>query len=762
MRLFFPLPALLGAAVTLTLSSTGALAQEAGANNAAPEGYSITIRGHDNPWSDDNQPLTMDHVSAESLETGQVRSLQELLRDLPNTALRAPSARLAVGAGSAAFARDGNAGINIRGLGGNRVAMSVDGIHMPYSYVSRSAIFGRDQLALDLVKQVDIVRGPGTAALQGFGGMAGSVNFTTWEPADFLLDASGQATRTLGGRLATAWDGDDRGWGLAATVAGQSGPSQWMLTATERRAQALRNRGSNHAQDNSRTAPNPERSRNPGLLGKWVLQPSAAQRHVLALELNRRRSDVDLLSSRGPEGRSGNRVLDEDSRYRSERNRLSWTGDFHPDAAAVDHLRTVVAVQKSRSRRHGESSILDSGGSPVHRVRDNRYQETLWQLGLQADKTLHAGSGSHRLRWGADYMRNRISNLYDGEAPLEPDEFPLKRFPDTTETRAALYLQDEAAYGRWTLRPGLRLDYYDIHVTSQAGYYPPADQPGRSRSGTALSPSLGLMFRATPEWRIYGQYARGFKPPEAGQLNDHFEALAPMIVNGVPMPTRVIIRPNPDLQPERSQNLELGVRGRMQRLSLDATVFAGRYANLITDAEFVEQVGMERRFQAVNVARARIHGFEVKGRYDWGKLGPGRLASSLAYGQARGRNRVNGKPLNSIMPPELALGLKYDTAHWSFFADARHVAAKKSANVDSAASVGDSGVQFATPSATTLDAGLQWRPRPGVRLNLAVRNLTNRKYWLWSDVYGVDASSAVLDAYTRPGRSAHVSLILDF
>lgn len=751
----FPL-SLLALAVVLAataLTIRPGVAQEAITPAAEPEAYSVTIKGHENPYGRDNQPVASDQVTAETLQTQQIRSLQELLRDLPNTSFRAPSARIAVSAASSAFARDGNSGINIRGLGGNRVSMSVDGVQMPHSYVSRSAIFSRDQLSLDLVKQVDIVRGPG-GALQGFGGMAGSVNFTTWDPADFLLDANGQATRRLGGRLTTAWDGDDRGRGVAATVAGQAGPSQWMLTATERRAHALRNRGDNHAPDSSRTAPNPERTRDSGLLGKWILQPTATQRHAFVLELNEQRSHVDLLSSRGLDPRSGIRVLDEDSRYRSTRDRLSWTGGFDINAGPVDHLRTVVAVQRSRSRRVGDSDILDKTDNNVHRVRDNRYDETMWQLSLQADKTLHTRAGSHRLTWGTDYVRNRIGNLYDGQNPLPPEEFPLKRFPDTTETRGALYVQDEAAYGRWTITPGLRLDYYDINVTSQAGYHPPADQPGRSRSGTALLPSLGVMFRAAPQWRVYGQYAHGFRPPDAGQLNDHFKAdVGPM---------RVVINPNPDLEPEKSQNLELGVRGRMERLSLDAAVFASRYTNLIVDAEFVEQVGMEHRFQAVNIPRARIHGFEVKGRYDWGTVGPGRLASTFAYGQAHGRDRSSGKPLNSIMPPQLALGLRYDTARWHFFVDARHMASKKAGDIDSQASLGDKGTQFATPSATTLDAGLQWRPRRNVRLNLAVRNITNRKYWLWSDVYGVEAASPVLDAYTRPGRSAHVALIIDF
>jgi hemoglobin/transferrin/lactoferrin receptor protein len=33
---------------------------------------------------------------------------------------------------------------------------------------------------------------------------------------------------------------------------------------------------------------------------------------------------------------------------------------------------------------------------------------------------------------------------------------------------------------------------------------------------------------------------------------------------------------------------------------------------------------------------------------------------------------------------------------------------------------------------------------------------------MWPDVYGLAASSTTNDAYTQPGRSGHVSLVMDF
>lgn len=723
-------------------------ASEARAHATLP---TVVVSGATRDQAVDDLPQSIDVIDAKTLGEQQSQTLRQALQDLPNASVRNAPARLAVGAASSAFARDGNTGINIRGIGGNRVLMTVDGVRMPRSYVSRSAIFDREYLSLELFKRVELLRGP-ASALYSSDGLAGVVNFVTFEPADFLATGPGQGSKTLGGRVAAGWSGDDDGASVAGTIAGKASDSvQWMLTATERRAHAMDTMGSNDAPNSLRTTANPQHDRNQALLGKIVLRPSAAQRHTFTLEHVGRRSDVELLSSRTPRPSAPGDVLNESSSYSGQRDRLAWDGRFGINAGWADHVRAIVAMQDADARRIGTSDLL----SGTHRVRDNTYRERAWQFGLQADKIVRAGGWTHRIVYGVDHVRNRISNLYDGVAPLPPEQFPLKRFPDTRETTSALYVQNESVHGDWTVTPGLRLDHFAIDVTSQQGYYPPAAQPGQSLSKSAALPKLGVLYRASPTWSLFGQYSTGFRAPEPGQLNDHFEVIA--------AGTRVIIQPNPQLQPEKSRGLEIGARGRMERLNLDLTAFTNHYENLIVDAEFIQQVGNQRLFQAVNIARARIHGFELKGSYDMGVVAGGRMLGNFSYGMARGTNRSTGKPLNSVDPAQWTLGLKYDRAQWSLFADLRHHAAKKSVDIDSTAIMNArDGVQFAPPAATTLDVGGQWRLRKDLRLNVALRNLTNRKYWLWPDVYGQTASSAVKDAYTQPGRSAHVSLVLDF
>lgn len=718
----------------------------------------VLVSGSRHEQLSDDLPLSIDVIEANQISDSQASNLRDALLNLPNVSVKLSPARFSVGGTTASAGRDGNVGLNIRGLGGNRVLMLVDGIRIPRSYAFRTTTFDREYLSLELLKRIELVRGP-ASALYGSDGMVGLVNFITHEPADFLASSTpGGAPKTIGGRVSAGWSGDDRGRTLTATVAGRASDSlQWMVTATGRRAHALENRGSNDTPDVNRTTPNPQHDSDNALLGKIVLTPGAGQRHVITLEHVEKDSDVQLLSSRaarpltGTPAQIAGAVVDEYSTRTSQRDRLTWDARFALNAAWADSLQTVIAVQHADARQLGTTM---RNTLPL-RVRDNSYAEKTWQAGLQADKTLRSGEWAHKVTYGMDYVRSNISNLYTGIGPLPPEVFPLKRFPDTRETTNALYAQSESVHGDWTLTPGLRFDHFALDVTSQEGFYPPARQPGKSLSGSALSPKIGALYRASPQWSVFGQYAAGFRAPDAGQVNGYFENAA----------EQVVIIPNPDLKPEKSRGIEMGVRGRLQNLKFDAAVFASHYSNMIMDTVLISGTGTAadpRIFQTINTDRARISGFEVKGVYDWGRVAGGRLSTPFSYGKTRGSNRTTGAPLNSIEPAQLALGLQFDTAPWSLRVDARHHAAKRASDIDNASAVKAPNTQFTIPAATTLDMAAQWRVRKNMRVNLAVRNLTERKYWLWPDVQGLAAASNVNDAYTQPGRSAHVSMVVDF
>lgn len=714
----------------------------------------------------DDLTVSMDVIKQSDMESGQMTDIRDVAKSLPNISVKRAPARFVVSGLPNTTGQDSNAGFTIRGLGGNRVLMLEDGVRLPRSYSTGNNAFGRDAVELGLLKRIEIVRGP-TSALYGSDGLAGLVNFITLEPLDYLQ--TGNTVKDSAGRVWLAASTDDQGISTGATLARRAGESaEWSITATTRRAKGLDNMGSNDAAHVDRTTPNPQTDQSHAFLGKLVLHPSPGQKHVLTLAHIEKATDVELLSSRAKPPYSGTAaqqaasVIDESANTDGERDRLSWSASYALASTWADKLQTSLSWQDASQLQTGQTLRYDQGV----RARQTSYEERTWQATVQAEKTWHlSDQWSQVLRYGFDYAQTDVSSLASGSDPAPLAAYKTKRFfPETRDTTQALYLQSELQHERWSITPGVRVDQFAIDVLSQDGYYPNlSPTPGKSLSGTQVSPKLGVLYRATSQWSVYGNYASGFRAPEGQQVNSALEAF------------NVKLLPNPNLKPEESRNIELGLRTRLNNLSLDVAVFSGKYTNLIQEKKnFGTANGQPASatnptlFQTVNIDRATIHGFEMRGSYQWGTVAGGKLSMPFSYGKTRGTNDTTGRPLSSIDPAKLTLGLKYEAADWQLALDITHQAAKEVSELETPfIPKSTTQRQFLTPSATTLDLHGQWRFRKNMRLNFGISNLTDQKVWNWSDVQGLSANPAapllpVVDAYTQPGRHVSLSLVMDF
>ncbi|MCB8747030.1 TonB-dependent hemoglobin/transferrin/lactoferrin family receptor [Rhodoferax sp. U2-2l] len=726
--------------------------------------------------------VSMAVVGPDTLEAQQINDIRDVAKTLPNISVKRAPARFTVTGRGNPTGADGNAGFSIRGLGGNRVLMLVDGVRVPRSYINGSNAFGRDTVALGLVKQVELIRGP-SSALYGSDGLAGLVNFITLAPADYLVTADGQA-KDSGGKAWASYGGDDEGLTLGATLARRAGDrAEWSLTAVTERAHALDNWGSVDAPDTRRTTPNPQTSTGQSLLAKLVLRPVAGQTHTFSAEHVRKSSDVELLSSRAqtptplPLNYKSQSTTDkatalaasivgESSDYTLARSRLTWDASYRLNTAVADRLTTVLSWQDSAALSDGQTRLQTLWPNDGRRLRRTSYDERSLQANVQAEKVWHLSADwGHKLTYGLDVAQTDVSSYADGSDPSPLPVFtPKKYFPDTRDTAQAIYLQSEWLSERWSITPGVRFDRFSIDVRSQDGYFPPAAAPGSSLSGSAVSPKLGVLWRATPQWSLYGNYATGFRAPEGQQVNSTLEASTAKLLA------------NPDLKPEKSRTLEFGVKGRWDRLALDMALFTSRFDDLIQEKKnlgtangLTASSANPTLFQTVNIDQASISGFEIQGQYHWGQVAGGQLCTPFSYGRARGTNDVTGLPLNSIDPATLSLGLSYRQPAWDVQLTLNHSEGKHVDDLDSPYVAANTtprppNPQFLPAATTTLDLHTQWRPRRGVRLNFAVINLTDRRYWAWSDVQGVasNATPLLVDAYTQPGRHVNLSLVMDF
>ena len=166
---------------------------------------------------------------------------------------------------------------------------------------------------------------------------------------------------------------------------------------------------------------------------------------------------------------------------------------------------------------------------------------------------------------------------------VAPDDFPVRDFPESDTALAGLFAQDDIRLGRWSVIPGLRYDYYRLKPKPDAIFA--ADNPGITpveKKEHAVSPKIGLLFRATPRYTLFGQYAHGFRAPPYNDVNIGFTNLA----------FGYTAVPNPDLKPERSRGVEIGLRGDFGargRFSLAA--FHNRYRDFIASLQQLDCPG---------------------------------------------------------------------------------------------------------------------------------------------------------------------------
>ena len=114
---------------------------------------------------------SVDSILLEEIETRLVNDLSDLLDKTIGVSVPR----------SNSYGRSYDEGITIRGLGGKRVNILVDGVRVADSYTG----YGRDVVEIDLLQRVEILKGP-SSALYGSDGLAGAVSYTTKNPSDLV------------------------------------------------------------------------------------------------------------------------------------------------------------------------------------------------------------------------------------------------------------------------------------------------------------------------------------------------------------------------------------------------------------------------------------------------------------------------------------------------------------------------------------------------------------------------------------------------
>ncbi|MFG6413553.1 TonB-dependent hemoglobin/transferrin/lactoferrin family receptor [Roseateles sp. DC23W] len=694
--------------------------------------------------------------------------------------VEAPGTATGATRGASRYDRGGTTNYNIRGVEGNRVGLDVDGIEMPDA-ISRAPLtarsedgtfgMGRDFIDPDMYASVDIQSGT-TNAQRSAGGIGGAVSFRSKSPEDFV-----NAGKPFYAGAKLGYSEANRTWSKGATLAAQSGDLGLLLSYTRRDGQQTEN--------HSDTVPTyPEDWYSDALLLKGVLRVNPAHRLELAADLYRKRSDsaFDAWDTNAT-AITGRSVQD----ARTKRDTVSLGHAWTPGAGGwIDKLTTRIYVQET-DMDDVTNTVTLATNAEVREASRNTTQ----QIGFStlAEKRI----ANHGLKFGLNHSRT------ENEHPFTTTDTGLgavgQPFPDTLTVRTGVFAEDTIDFQvggkRLSVVPGLRVDRVDpsIRNTDRFGSTRLTQAEleamyGNAPATTIASPSLALLYDVQPSLTAYAQWKRSGRAPSNSEIFGYWNSGGGSYA----------LLGNRALKEETSNAFDIGLKGApTPGVTFAGSLFYTQYDDFISYTRFTRannpekfvniQPSLSILYQAENRDEATIYGAELSLRLDHGTWAPAvkGLYSTWALGYSKGSSKSyyagdKDVDLDSVQPAKAVAGLGYEAVQraWGLHLTGTFVrgkqataTARQSFSNNPGAQLPDSTVVlYRVPGFARFDVAGYWRVSPHLRLNAAVLNLADKRYWSYASTRSLQPANArdrqQIELSTAPGRTFAVSLSAEF
>lgn len=617
---------------------------------------------------------------------------------------------------------------SIRGLGGNRVLVEVDGIRQPQQFEINGGTNG-DLFDPAVFESLEILKGS-ASSLYGSDALAGIVSFTTSSVHPHRVPNG------FSGRLTTNWNSANDGFhGLVESRWGGDIVSGTVLYS---------GRESSETANNAEVPPNPASVQSGhGLataaasLGSWDF--------ALVAEHYDREAFSDLNSAEGFQAQLGGTVTLATHQSKQTRWRTSAEARWRPDdQRRFEMVRARVYVQNVEAEKRTRQVIRQGSGFISRDRTDNIRNATRLNGGELFAETTFDGLGEHRVVAGLSGSWSDDENaLQRDDENIDPSLRNLIAMAPSKTQRLAAFVQDEWRLGRWEVIAGVRLEDYRIEPEANGAYAdrlqallgPTAEVPRPEDYTTdSAAPSVTVSFQPADEWITYARYARGFRQPSSEEYTGLF-------VHG----TEFIQLPNPGLKEETSDSWEIGVRFNGAWLRILGAVFYTAFENFIETVETGEELvaGPFTRYEVTrteNVGEVEIYGYEVSSTWLLAEMITGLppLFLVLNSGQAFGENQTTGDYLDSVSPFRAIASLEYGEPGDDFRAALTMTYRHDHDHVPSTA-------RFVPEASVVMDLAVAWQPWDFLILRGAVRNLTDERYNLWTSANNAIHENEPLD-----------------
>ena len=651
-----------------------------------------------------------------------------------------------------AYGRTYNDGVSIRGLGGKRVNILIDGIRIADAYTG----YGRDVIDISLLKQVEILKGP-SSALYGSDGLAGVVSYITKDPADLATKGSPYTS------LRTHYDSatSSNKIGLLTAIAGDKLDGLIQIAKQEINETQL------HSEAD--LTPNPMDGHQDTLFGKLKYNISATSALAFTADIQRWEGDWDFQTDIGmsffPTIVNTSESIGAD---KGSRDRFSLDYTYESETLLADEGKISLYSQATDQSQVTNKQTQTFGAGLEARptamakeFQNYQFNQKIEGISVEYFKSLTSDNGrAHQIVYGAELeqievMRPRYKTSMDLStgaiiSTFGGDVYPNKTFPDTKTRRTGIFVNDRITLtDRATIVFGLRYDEYKLSPSSDALFANSnvAMNALAKIDDGALSTKFGFLYDLSDQVSVFAQYAEGFRSPDYESANLTFTNFA----------YYYSVAPNANLESEESAGFELGIRGNHRDLAWALTTYQTDYKQFIETALTGATSQGISIYQYVNKDDVKIQGLEFEVQKTLSKNIIAKVSANRTYGESK------GEKLTTINPSEGILSLKWisDSGKLSIMGITTMVASGPS---DLAPNCGRSGCSqlLELPGRVTSDIFLDYQLTEKLGAKIGVTNLTDVKYSEWSAVNGKLASDPNLDLFLQPGREFSAALRYTF
>lgn len=621
-------------------------------------------------------PASVTLISRKDLNRTGADSVAEILRDVPGVEI-------------ADAGEPGLKHVRIRGEESRRSAILIDG----QEFSDQREVGTPILISPDQIERIEVVKGP-ASVLYGSRAIGGVINIITKKGGYHPVQAT----------FGTSYDSSAKGITSYASTFGSIDDLDYRLGVSKT---DFENRESPSGEIENTSFENDSAS---GYFGKHF------DNHLIGFswDVFNGKSDVyvDPIVATTPPFRNFAILVPERDRekfgvfYDWTNEKEEFLDKFHLDAFSQTGDREFITSSET-AVSVGETSIITNTDIFTSS------KLTTQGVNLQADGTI---AKVHNIIAGVQISddsldQNRVKKVAVFSV-FKPDEIV---FDEATQNKVGLYVQDEWMFAdEWALTFGGRSDWVssELSDTTRLGLIPD------STDDSQLSGSATLSYTGIEDTILFGKFTQGFMYPSLVQLGTGAFA-GPSYVN-----------PNLNLNPETSNNFEIGTKYSLAPWALELSIFHNDAEDYIdhvlctsTTAACLAPTGARDRVY-VNIDKAKTTGVEASLRYAFDSIIPYGSVTWLK----RTFERESFETSDSGIPPVYSrVGIQYErelSSDINFWADA-FLRAQSSA--DETSEVG-STEHFAGWMTANVSFGVEFGPSKQYKVGLELRNLGDVLY----------------------------------